>query len=142
VAFGFQGPALIVLVADTDRVLRVDLPEFEQKGLRYDQVSVDDAGTVRFLTGPSKMGRGSSGVVRVTTSGATAHVAAQTLPGRVYAAGRLGIMVLPDGSMRETLDGGDSFHDVEAPPGGVTSWVRCMETGCDLGAWYRVGWGE
>jgi hypothetical protein len=142
VALGFDGSTLVVLVAGTDRVLPVDLPEFARDGLRFNQLTVDDTGTLRFLLSLSKSGRGSSGVLRVTTGGAKAKVAAQALPGRLYGAGHLGLLVLPDGTMQETLDGGDSFHDVEAPPGGVNSWGRCMETGCDLGAWYRVGWGE
>ena len=47
-----------------------------------------------------------------------------------------------DGRLRETQDGGKTWIEVTRPPGGLGEDLRmiCWEGGCELGAFFRVGW--
>jgi hypothetical protein len=49
-----------------------------------------------------------------------------------------------DGRVWQTLDRGESWAEVAAPPatrkGGLVDPSACSLVGCDLGAWYRIGW--
>jgi hypothetical protein len=59
----------------------------------------------------------------------------------VYA-GALGLGRSKDGRLYQSNDHGASWVEVAAPPSGVeaTDLGSCTSAGCDLGAFYRVGW--
>jgi hypothetical protein len=70
------------------------------------------------------------------------RVDARTLTGRMACVGRSALLVTEDGGLRETLDGGETFHDVTPPPGGADPRaLSCEEGGCHVGPWLRLGWG-
>jgi hypothetical protein len=58
-------------------------------------------------------------------------------------AGPLGLGLSKDGRLYQSTDHGASWTEVAAPPSGIESvdLVSCTSAGCDLGAFYRVGWG-
>jgi hypothetical protein len=58
-------------------------------------------------------------------------------------AGPLGLGRSKDGRLYQSSDHGASWTEVATPPSGIESldFVSCTSAGCDLGAFYRVGWG-
>jgi hypothetical protein len=63
---------------------------------------------------------------------------------RVASAGPLALARTREGRIWQTLDRGATWSEVAAPPaakpGGWIDPHACSLVGCDLGAWYRVGW--
>lgn len=57
-------------------------------------------------------------------------------------AGALALGRTKEGRLFQTQDHGASWTEVAAPPGGVgeNELAACSTAGCDLGAFYRVGW--
>jgi hypothetical protein len=63
---------------------------------------------------------------------------------RVATAGALALARSRDGRVWQTLDRGITWGEIAPPPtarsGGGADLRACSAAGCDLGAWYRVGW--
>ena len=62
---------------------------------------------------------------------------------RVAAAGARALATSKDGRAFQTLDGGRTWGEVQAPPvtrGGLFDLRACSALGCDLGGFLRVGW--
>jgi hypothetical protein len=59
-------------------------------------------------------------------------------------AGPMGLGRSKEGRLYQSVDHGASWVEVATPPGGVESsdLVACSSAGCDLGAFYRIGWTE
>jgi len=57
-------------------------------------------------------------------------------------AGALGLGRSSDGRLYQSNDHGASWTEVATPPAGIEAFdlVSCTTAGCDLGAFYRVGW--
>ncbi|HVH41839.1 MAG TPA: hypothetical protein VM925_05830 [Labilithrix sp.] len=57
-------------------------------------------------------------------------------------AGSMGLGLSKDGRLYQSSDHGASWIEVAAPPSGAEAidLVSCTSAGCDLGAFYRVGW--
>lgn len=57
-------------------------------------------------------------------------------------AGPLGLGRSTDGRLYQSIDHGASWVEVAAPPSGIEAadLASCTTAGCDLGAFYRVGW--
>lgn len=136
--FGWEGGngALVIIDGRGKSIRRVQkeaMPRWAADGIRWSAVSVRD-GVIRFLIETE-----SPGTLAIHPDG---RIEAKQLEGRVAGIGARGVHIAPDGKLRETLDGGISFHDVAAPPGGADlKWVRCVEAGCSVGPWHRLGWG-
>lgn len=60
----------------------------------------------------------------------------------VVFAGALGLGRSKDGRLYQSTDHGASWVEVATPPSGIDAvdLVSCTTAGCDLGAFYRVGW--
>lgn len=60
----------------------------------------------------------------------------------VVYAGAFGLGRSKDGRLYQSTDHGASWIEVATPPSGIESGdlVSCTTAGCDLGAFYRVGW--
>lgn len=60
----------------------------------------------------------------------------------VVFAGALGLGRSKDGRLYQSSDHGASWVEVATPPSGIEAvdLVSCTNAGCDLGAFYRVGW--
>jgi hypothetical protein len=60
----------------------------------------------------------------------------------VVFAGAFGLGRSKDGRLYQSTDHGASWAEVATPPSGVDALdlVSCTSAGCDLGAFYRVGW--
>lgn len=60
----------------------------------------------------------------------------------VVFSGASGVGRSKDGRLYQSLDHGASWEEVATPPSGLeaTDLVSCTSAGCDLGAFYRVGW--
>jgi len=61
--------------------------------------------------------------------------------GTVSAVGRLGLLQKGPGEIYETLDAGSSWRRLDLPTGFDGSVFGCSPIGCDLGPYYRLGWG-
>jgi hypothetical protein len=57
-------------------------------------------------------------------------------------AGALALAWSKEGQLYQSLDHGASWAEIAPPPSGADGFevVRCSSVGCDLGAFYRVGW--
>jgi hypothetical protein len=62
----------------------------------------------------------------------------------VLTAGRFALGRTSDGRLYQSSDHGGTWSEVAAPPsgGGAVEMRSCTTAGCDLGAFYRVGWSE
>jgi hypothetical protein len=60
----------------------------------------------------------------------------------VVFAGSMGLGRSKDGRLYQSLDHGASWSEVATPPSGADALdlASCTSVGCDLGAFYRVGW--
>jgi hypothetical protein len=60
----------------------------------------------------------------------------------VIFAGAMGLGRSKDGRLYQSVDHGTSWMEVATPPSGVeaSDLVSCTSAGCDLGAFYRIGW--
>jgi len=60
----------------------------------------------------------------------------------VVTAGAYGLGRSPDGRLYQSSDHGLSWTEVATPPSGIeaSELVSCTTAGCDLGAFYRLGW--
>lgn len=58
----------------------------------------------------------------------------------VIPAGPFALGKAPEGRLYQTSDHGATWSEIAPPPGGVTQIEGCTTAGCDLGAFYRVGW--
>jgi len=139
-AFGWldgNGP-LVILDATAKKVRsveRAELPGWAAEGIRWDALSIRDS-TLHFLISGDEPG--------VLEIGKGDEVRARRLQGRMASAGARALLVADDGSVQETLDAGATFNEVAAPPGGApkSGLFRCVATGCSVGPWSRVGWGQ
>jgi hypothetical protein len=69
------------------------------------------------------------------------RIDARTFEGEMAVAGRHALLVTKAGALRESLDAGETFHDVAEPPGGADPrTLSCSEGGCHVGPWLRLGW--
>lgn len=138
-AFGWEGGNGSLVIVDGKkkairRIKKTDIPKWAADGLRWDEMTIRD-GNVRFL-----ISQKSSGVVELRADGT---VVATPLDGHLSAVGGKGLLVGRDGSLKETLDAGVSFHDITPPPGGADpEHIGCVEGGCTVGPWHRLGWGR
>jgi hypothetical protein len=131
------GGDLIVNDSRAGKVRRIDrsqLPEWGKRGIRWDSLQIRQ-GTLRFLISGDE-----PGILEIRPDD---QIVTTPLSGRMAAAGQRALLITPDGKLRETLDGGGSFHDVLPPPGGAPDdgFFLCLATGCSLGVWHRIGWG-
>jgi hypothetical protein len=119
------------------RIQRSSIPRWAVEGIRWDALSLR-GGVLRFLI--SADDKRTPGVLEIR---ADDSVDAKELPGRMASSGSRALLVTEKGTLEETLDAGVSFHAVASPPGGLptSGLFRCVETGCTLGPWQRVGWG-
>jgi len=138
-AFGWLGGGgdLVVVDSRANKVRRIDkgsLPKWASEGIRWGALGIED-GTLRFLIAGD-----SPGVLEIR---ADDSIQAERLQGRMASVGSRALLITAQGGLRETLDGGRSFHDVAPPPGGApdSGFFRCVAAGCSLGPWHRVGWG-
>jgi hypothetical protein len=77
----------------------------------------------------------------VATIDGNGKVESKPLAGHLAAVGSHGLLVSPNGDISETIDGGQTWHSVEAPPGGADPDVlHCSEAACEVGPWIRLGW--
>jgi hypothetical protein len=137
--FGWEdggGDLLVVDLAQSKvrRLAKASFPKAAVGGIRWDGLSVE-GGTLRFVLA-------SGGVLEIRPNDAMTLI---PLDGKVAAAGARCLQLTPDGRLRESLDAGRTFHEVPPPPGGLPggkrgAMVRCFETGCEIGPWYRSGW--
>src|SRR5262249_36634425 len=60
----------------------------------------------------------------------------------VIFAGQMGLGRSKDGRLYQSSDHGPNWSEVATPPTGVESsdLESCSSAGCDLGAFYRIGW--
>ncbi|MCA9597243.1 MAG: hypothetical protein KC776_28210 [Myxococcales bacterium] len=128
---------LIVTDSGQKKVRRIDanrFPKWAKGGIRWDALGIHD-GTLRFLIAGD-----SPGVLEIHPDDS---VTGEQLEGRMASIHDRALLISKSGELRETLDGGETFTDVPAPPGGApkSGFFRCVETGCSLGPWHRVGWG-
>lgn len=137
-AFGWEGGNGSLVIIDGKkktirRVKKSDIPKWAADGLRWDEMTIS-GGNVRFL-----IGQKSSGVLELRADGT---VDAKPMDGRLSAVGARGLFLGRDGTLKETLDAGATFHDVPPPPGGADpERMQCVEGGCTVGPWHRLGWG-
>ncbi len=122
------------------RLAKDDIPEFVD---RWDCATLTST-SLRVLVGgdsirdvPTKWPE--PGMVEIGFDG---KATATRLQGQLRCRGGRALQLLPDGSLRETLDGGRSFHAVAPPPGGASRLERCTDTGCTIDSFFRVGWGQ
>jgi len=126
---------LIVIDGKANSVFTVpisSMPAWARDG--WEVVSASN-GQLRFLIGgehPGVMAIGGDGKI----------VDAKELSGKMSAIGSRAILVTPEGKISETIDAGRTWQDVEPLPGGADSVPRCMPGGCEVGPWYRLGWGR
>jgi hypothetical protein len=80
-----------------------------------------------------------AGIVEIGFDGT---VKATHLAGQLRCFASRALHLLADGTMRETLDAGRTFHRVEPPPGGASQLDRCRDPGCTIHSFFRVGWGR
>ncbi len=139
-AFGWAQMSgdLIVIDGHAKKVRRIAksaIPAWASHGIRWDALSIHE-GVLRFLI----EGDESTGVLELRPND---EIVAESLSGRLRANGARALLVAKDGTMKETLDAGKTFHDIVPPPGGApqSGFFRCVETGCSLGPWHRVGFG-
>ncbi|MBW2529312.1 MAG: hypothetical protein JRI23_34365 [Deltaproteobacteria bacterium] len=146
-AFGWLdgGGDLVIVDGRVGRVRRVPnsaMPPWADGGVDWSTLSIED-GTLRFLLSNAGPSRSAAGIVEIRPDDT---VRAVPLAGRLAAIGGRGLLLTPLGELRETLDGGRTFQPVAPPPGGVLAddgdFIRCVETGCEIGPWYRIGWGR
>jgi hypothetical protein len=114
------------------------MPAWVEDSIDWSALTIE-SGTLRFLISSQH----ASGVFEI---GADDSVHAQPLDGHMsVASGSRALQLTADGKLRETLDAGHTFHEVQPPPGGAprpeVDRLACRETGCILGPWYRLGWG-
>jgi hypothetical protein len=139
-AFGWLGGSGDLVIVDgrarkVRRIAKSALPAWASSGLRWTSLSLD-GNKLRFLIEGDSPG--------VLVIHADDRVEGKALPGRVAAFGARALWVDKAGEMQKTLDGGKSFQPIVPPPGGAPSsgFFRCVETGCSIGPWHRVGWGD
>ncbi len=138
-AFGWLGGngALIVSDSRAKKVRSIDkskFPKWAADGIRWDSLTIE-AGTLRFLLGGK-----TAGVLEILPDDS---VKARKLGGRMASNHGRALLITEQGQLQETLDAGRSFHEIAPPPGGApkSGFFRCVEGGCSLGPWHRVGWG-
>lgn len=135
--FGFRrdGKGLVMLDGATRTVRAIPkahVPAWAWPAIRWRAATVSD-GKVRFLLEGEQPG--------VMTIDGEGKVEARSLEGTLAAVGERGLLVAPDGQLRETIDAGRTWHALSPPPGGIDAKnMRCAEAGCTLGAWHRLGW--
>jgi hypothetical protein len=118
---------------DVTRIPRAEVPALDPKALWETSFTVIH-GEPHFLFPGERPGV----LIRRRDGG----LDARTLTGHMASIGRRALLVTEDGALRETLDGGETFHDVPSPPGGADPTpLECEEGGCLVGPWLRLGWG-
>lgn len=121
------------------RLPKKAVPEWAE---RWECLTLDRNSVRGFIEGPPGVHAGEqqqSGLLEITFDG---KAIATPLKGQLSCYGARALHLLPDGTLRETLDAGRSFHVVAPPPGGARKLGRCQDTGCEVESWYRVGWGR
>lgn len=115
------------------RIVRREAPAFDYRSFLSSSFTVIDGEVHVLFPGEHP------GVLILRRDG---RVDARTLTGHMASVGRRALLVSDDGALRETLDGGETFHDVTPPPGGADRrTLSCEEGGCHVGPWLRLGWG-
>ena len=146
-AFGWLdgGGDLVIVDGKLQRVRRVAksaMPPWAGSGVDWLALEIE-AGTLRFVLSSASHGPPSAGIVEIRPDDS---VHAAPLAGRVAAVGVRALQLTSDGKLHETVDAGRTFQEVEPPPGGLVAaagdFLRCVDTGCELGPWCRMGWGS
>lgn len=143
-AFAFLdgGGDLVIVDAKQSKVRTLPqsrVPTWAGAGVDWRALTIEPE-ALRFVLGDAKGTRPTSGIVEIHSDG---RVTAEALAGRIAAHGSRALQVTPDGKLRETLDAGKTFTEIDPPPGGPPSGSDtfvCHETGCKLGPWNRAGW--
>jgi hypothetical protein len=137
------GGDLVIVDGRQQRVRRVAksaMPPWAGSGVDWLALEIE-GGTLRFVLSNASHGPPSAGIVEIR---ADDSIHAEPLAGRVSAVGVRALQLTAEGKLRETVDGGRTFHEVAPPPGGLASaagpFLRCVDTGCELGPWCRLGW--
>jgi hypothetical protein len=146
-AFGWLdgGGDLIIIDGGAKKVRRLSkgkVPAWAGSGVDWHSLVIEDK-TLRFLLSNAGPAQSIAAIVEIR---ADDTVVARKLDGRLSAIGPRGLLLTPTGQLRETVDGGRTFRPVASPPGGLLAdggdFFRCVETGCEIGPWLRVGWGR
>ncbi len=116
------------------RVRRIERGSLPESTVRLDSLTTED-GTLRLLVSGE-----TPGVLEIRTDDT---IQFRQLRGRLSNFGERAVLITEHQELRETFDGGATFHDVSPPPGGMPGGesFRCVATGCSFGPWHRVGWG-
>ena len=137
-----SGGEWVFMDAATGVVHRLDQEKIPKWADRAWACAVLDQTSLRLMfEGHRDIHRGEmtqAGILDIAFDG---KVTATPLAGQLRCYGPRALHLSPTGALRETLDAGRSFHEVALPPAGVTELGRCQDTGCELHAFFRVGWG-
>jgi hypothetical protein len=144
-AFGWLdgGGDLIILDGKAQKVRRVpksSVPPWAENGVDWHSLTIE-SGTLRFLLSSGSHSK-AAGIVQIRPDDT---IEAEQLDGYLSAARGHALQVTKSGKLRETLDAGRTFQEIELPPTGAPrpdhEFFGCTETGCMVGPWIRAGWG-
>lgn len=131
---------LVVIDSKQKKVRRIatsSIPKWAAGGIRWQALAIVD-GKLRFFI--QAKGAPTSGILELSPDD---RIDAKQLKGRLAPIGKRALFITDHGTLEETLDAGATFHEVPLPPGGAPDggMFHCVETGCSVGPWRRVGWG-
>jgi hypothetical protein len=119
------------------RVAKSKIPSWAASGIRWQALSIVEDKLRFFIQGK---GVETIGILEIRPDDS---LDAKQMKGRLAAIGKRALLITDHGTLEETLDAGVTFHEVPLPPGGApeSGTFQCVETGCSVGPWKRVGWG-